>query len=433
MSQELVDSVNALTNETSELLQEYVKANTALQGNALDSANSATVAKASEAVAIEKADLATQKAAEAKTSADNAAAVATGGTATLEPSPGKIPLANSEGKISSDWLDWDVAATAIVLASGGRLEIIKDALGNAHLFGVWPIQAYEQLQIPDMPFTGPIDVFRRSDGTYRSECRIAIHKSVNVNGATVSRAGLAPYVSLNFDEFKAKASELAGGFVLLDVYHDAFINWQILSILANGGQQPRGNTEWGRSHDAISEVGRRVDGLISNDRSGNGATLTGSGPDSWRHDGTPFGVSDWVGSVWEWTDGLKMVDGQFYVAEYTGQQEAQWAATGRYINEGHVFSMTAPPLPISSSQTWGLFTKSADYDGHELLQKLFIEPIDCTKVLNGRFYYNTDGERLPYRRGGWYNGGCAGWVALVFGNPRSNRYSSIGGRLAFVS
>jgi hypothetical protein len=433
MSQELVDSVNALTNETSELLQEYVKANTALQGNALDSANSATVAKASEAVAIEKADLATQKAAEAKTAADNVAAVVTGGTATLEPSPGKIPLANSEGKISSDWLDWDVAATAIVLASGGRLEIIKDALGNAHLFGVWPIQAYEQLQIPDMPFTGPIDVFRRSDGTYRSECRIAIHKSVNVNGATVSRAGLAPYVSLNFDEFKAKASELAGGFVLLDVYHDAFINWQILSILANGGQQPRGNTEWGRSHDAISEMGRRVDGLISNDRTGNGATLTGSGPDAWRHDGTAFGVSDWVGNVWEWIDGLKMVDGQFYVAEYSGQPEVQWVATGRYINEGHVFSMTAPSLPASSNQAWGLFTKTADYVDHELLQKLLIEPIDCTKALNGRFYYNTDGERLPCRRGAWGDGGSAGPVVLNFYYPRSYRGSSVGSRLVFAS
>ncbi|MGY6509086.1 hypothetical protein ACXIUH_08960 [Vibrio parahaemolyticus] len=433
MSQELVDSVNALTNETSELLQEYVKANASLQSNALNSENSATVAKASEAVAIEKAAVATQKAAEAKISADNAAAVTTGGTATLESVPGKIPLANGKGKISSDWLGWDVAATAIVLASGGRLEVIKDALGNAHLFGVWAIQAYEQLGIPGCPFTGPIDVFRKSDGTYRSECRVAIHKSVNVNGATVSRAGLAPYVNLDFDEFKAKAGELAGGFIMLDQYHDAFIGWQILSILANGGQQPRGNTEWGRAHDSIREVGRRVDGMISNERTGNGATLTGSGPDSWRHDGTPFGVSDWVGNVWEWVDGFKMLDGQFYVAEYSGQPEAQWIATGRYINSGHVFSMTPPSSPVSSNQTWGLFTKSANYSGHELLQRLLIEPIDCTKVLNGRFYYNTDGERFPHRRGRWSYAGLAGPAALNLNDPRSHRHGGVGGRLAFVS
>ncbi|MBY3671854.1 hypothetical protein HKH62_04635 [Vibrio cholerae] len=348
-------------------------------------------------------------------------------------SANKIPQANAAGKIDASWLDWDSAAMALVLASGGRLEVIKDALGNAHLFGVWAIRAYEQLGIPGCPFTGPIDVFRKQDGTFKSECRIAIHKSVNVGGRTVSRAGLAPYVNLNYDEFKAKASGLAGGFVMLDQYHDAFIGWLILSILANGGQQPRGNTEWGRAHDAIHEVGRRVDGKISNERSGNGATLTGSGPDSWRHDGTPFGISDWVGNVWEWVDGFKMIGGQFYIAAYSGQPEAQWIATGRYINSGHVLSMTPPPSPVASNQTWGLLTKASGYVGHELLQKLLIEPIDCTKVLNGRFYYNTDGERLPVRRGNWGDAGSAGPAALNLFYARSNRYSSIGGRLAFVS
>ncbi|HFQ5178104.1 TPA: hypothetical protein ACGUW2_000006 [Vibrio vulnificus] len=433
MSQELVNSVNKLTDETSALLQEYVKGNTVLQNSASEAASSAAAAKVSEGITIDKANVATQKAAEAKQFRDETAAVATGGTATLDPAPGKIPLANSQGKIHASWLDWDSAAMAIVLASGGRLEVIKDALGNAHLFGVWAVQAYEQLQIPDCPFTGPIDVFRKSDGSYKSECRIAIHKSVNVANRTVSRAGLSPYVNLNFDEFKTKANELSGGFIMLDQYHDAFIGWQILSILANGGQQPRGNTEWGRAHDAIREVGRRGDGKISNDRTGTGSTLTGSGPDSWRHDGTPFGVSDWVGNVWEWVDGFKMIGGQFYVAEYSGQPEAQWLATGRYINSGHVFSMTPPPSPVSSSQTWGLFTKSADYVGQDLLQRLLIEPIDCTKVLNGRFYYNTDGERFPFRRGDWSGAGSAGPAALSFYHPRSNRGSYFGGRLAFVS
>ncbi len=347
-------------------------------------------------------------------------------------SANKIPQANASGKLDPSWLDWDSAAMAIVLASGGRLEVIKDAVGNAHLFGVWPIQAYEQLQIPDCPFTGVIDVFRKQDGTFRSECRIAIHKSVNVGGRTVSRAGLAPYVNLNFDEFKTKASDLSGGFIMLDVYHDAFINWQILSIIAKGGQQPRGNTEWGRANDMISEVGRRVDGMLSNERTGNGATLTGSGPNSWRHDGTAFGVSDWVGNVWEWVDGLKMVNGQFYLAQYSGQPEAQWVATGRYINSGHVLSMTPPPSPVSGDQTWGLLTKTGNYVANQLMQKLFIEPIECTKILNGRFYYSTDGEKLPFRRGAWSVAGVAGPAALALHRDRSLRDITIGGRLAFA-
>ncbi|KOR97272.1 hypothetical protein LO82_13635 [Vibrio vulnificus] len=433
MSQELVNSVNKLTDETSALLQEYVKGNTVLQNSASEAASSAAAAKVSEGITIDKANVATQKAAEAKQFRDETAAVATGGTATLDPTPGKIPLADSQGKIDAGWLGWDNASIAIVLLSGGRLELIKDVFGNAHLFGIIPIQAYEQQGIPGCPFTGIIDAFRKADGTYLSEKRIAIHKSVNVGGKTVSQAGKAPYVSLNFDEFKTKAAELGAGFRLLDIFDNALVNWIILGIIARGGQAPRGNTEWGRAHNAIHEIGARVDGQVSNTRSGNGATLTGSGPHSWNHDGTAHGFSDWVGNVWEWVDGLKMSGGELVVAEYSGQPESEWLRTGRYINAGHVFSMTAPPSPVASSARWGSFGKTSDYVGHELLQRLMIEPIDCTKVLNGNFWYNTDGERSPIARADWSNGAGAGPVALNLHNPRSHRISLIGGRLAFGS
>lgn len=330
-------------------------------------------------------------------------------------------------------LGYNGASIAIVMLSGGRLELIKDAFGNAHLFGIIPIQTYEQQEIPGCPFTGIIDAFRKADGTFWSEKRIAIHKSVNIGGKTVSQAGKAPYVNLNFDEFKAKAAELGAGFRLLDIYDNALVNWIILGIVARGGQAPRGNTEWGRAHDAIHEMGTRVDGQVSNTRSGNGATLTGSGPNSWNHDGTSTGFADWVGNVWEWIDGLKMSGGEFVVAEYSGQPESEWLRTGRYINAGHVFSMTAPPSPVASNARWGSFGKTSDYIGHDLLQRLMIEPIDCTKVLNGNFWYNTDGERSPFARAYWYYGGVAGPVALHLGSARSYRSSGFGGRLAFGS
>ncbi|MBE4617380.1 hypothetical protein [Vibrio navarrensis] len=104
MSQELVNSVNKLTDETSALLQEYVRGNTVLQNSASDAASSAAAAKASETNSVNQANIATQKAAESKQYRDEAAAIVTGGTATVDPAPGKIPLANSQGKISSGWL-----------------------------------------------------------------------------------------------------------------------------------------------------------------------------------------------------------------------------------------------------------------------------------------------------------------------------------------
>ncbi|EIU7611167.1 hypothetical protein L3I75_000132 [Vibrio vulnificus] len=120
MSQELVNSVNKLTDETSALLQEYVKGNTVLQNSASEAASSAAAAKVSEGITIDKANVATQKAAEAKQFRDETAAVATGGTATMEPTPGKIPLANAEAKIHAGWLPVNVSSLSEAIVNAIR-------------------------------------------------------------------------------------------------------------------------------------------------------------------------------------------------------------------------------------------------------------------------------------------------------------------------
>ncbi|MCA3989534.1 hypothetical protein [Vibrio vulnificus] len=120
MSQELVNSVNKLTDETSALLQEYVKGNTVLQNSASEAASSAAAAKVSEGITIDKANVATQKAAEAKQFRDETAAVATGGTATLDPTPGKIPLANAEAKIHAGWLPVNVSSLSEAIVNAIR-------------------------------------------------------------------------------------------------------------------------------------------------------------------------------------------------------------------------------------------------------------------------------------------------------------------------
>ncbi|MGR2881758.1 hypothetical protein ABMX65_07965 [Vibrio vulnificus] len=120
MSQELVNSVNKLTDETSALLQEYVKGNTVLQNSASEAASSAAAAKVSEGITIDKANVATQKAAEAKQFRDETAAVATGGTATLDPTPGKIPLANAEAKLHAGWLPVNVSALSDAIVEAIR-------------------------------------------------------------------------------------------------------------------------------------------------------------------------------------------------------------------------------------------------------------------------------------------------------------------------
>ena len=72
-------------------------------------------------------------------SALNAAAVVTGGTATIEPAPGKIPLADAQGKINSEWLGAEdlskklanYTAARAYSGSASRVEITQSDIAGA--------------------------------------------------------------------------------------------------------------------------------------------------------------------------------------------------------------------------------------------------------------------------------------------------------------
>jgi len=77
---------------------------------------------------------------------------------------------------------------------------------------------------------------------------------------------------------------------------------------------PRGNTDYGRAHDANYEIGRRQDGESPGVSSGTARVLSGSGPAAWRHNHDHNGISDLVGNIREWQSLLKIADGQILVA-----------------------------------------------------------------------------------------------------------------------
>lgn len=321
------------------------------------------------------------------------------------------------------------ALEALVAISGGKWVLITDDFGNAQCVRRLPLHTFETLAIAGCPFVGPLDCFIRQDGSLRPYVDVPVYLASNKGGKAVSQADKDPWTSINADTARARCAELNANSMMMSQEIWAMICWNMISQ----GFQPRGNTEHGRSHSSKNEFGRRTDGRVPDDRNGSARTLTGTGPETWRHDGTVFGIADMVGNVWEWVDGMKMVDGQFIVAEYTGQPEAEWSATGVYISETGQFTNVAPSTLNSSSQVWGSMTKASGYAGNERLQRLMIEPIACTGVLGGRFYWNLSGERFPIRGGDWGSASGAGPAALSCNNPRSGAGSLIGFRSAFVS
>ena len=81
----------------------------------------------------------------------------------------------------------------------------------------------------------------------------------------------------------------------------------IANLCHDTGIFPHGNTDGGVYHADPKEKGVTFNGR--------GKTLTGSGPETWTHDHTVFGIHDLCGNVWEWFRGLRLMDGVLQVAE----------------------------------------------------------------------------------------------------------------------
>lgn len=289
---------------------------------------------------------------------------------------------------------------------------------------------------------------------------------------------------ISFDEALGYARASGPGFHLM-----TNAEWAAVALLtwkSRGAQDDpvRGNTQWGRSHEAQWEAGTRESGDAPGEdteaQGRSGRTLTGSGPATWRHDGTPAGIADLVGNVWEWVAGLRLVNGEIQIIPDNdaalptadlSPTSTQWRAirasdgalvvpgtseTLKYdINPNKSYSddnamQDLGPLTLrTTTQTppagWGSNTyqdyASALYKDlvvgtgitvPNLLKVLMLAP-HTTSITKGRLLARPYGERLPGRGGSWLHGGStAGLAALSLLFPRGGRDLHVGARPAFV-
>jgi hypothetical protein len=210
-------------------------------------------------------------------------------------------------------------------------------------------------------------------------------------------------------------------------------NWEWAAIALwclKNDFQPRGNTSSGKSHAATWETGTPAPDNASK-------TLGGSGPVSWRHDGTFAGIADLVGNVWEWQDGLKIVDGKVYMPADNdfNLAEADWPnPTGGQV----IF-----PESAGTEAGWRTMTTAfgslTDAVRKQLAQAIIMPniaggntPLAIFSAAKGGFWIDKTGERLPLRGGYWNFGATAGLAALHLSLARSHSYYDIGCRPAFI-
>ncbi len=303
---------------------------------------------------------------------------------------------------------------------------------------------------------------------------ICISKYLNIieNERAYSLPYRDPANTLTIDDAREACARKGPGWHLMsNVEWAAIAHW-----CRKNGATPRGNNNFGRDVKAVHEHGVRSSADFSSNPE-EARTLTGSGPNSWSHDGSPSGIFDLNGNVWDLVSGLRLKDGEIQVIEnnnsamnvdesatstlwkaidtngrlvapgspdtykYDGQKEGNSKQTADLVPGGVTLSTAvANPHYMGSSKDVDYaysimpFQNLSAQDGvapHILLKELGLFPVSGS-LNNENLFVRNYGERIPLRGGSWYDGPTAGLWELYLRDSRSFVFPDIGFRAAYV-
>lgn len=266
-------------------------------------------------------------------------------------------------------------------------------------------------------------------GKTYDEVYISKYPNVIINGKAYSLPLQEPAVNITLDHAEKACFSKGEGWHLMTAMERGYI----ANLCHDTGIFPHGNTQGGVYHADQSEKG------VTYNKRGN--TLTGSGPGTWTHDHTVFGIHDLRGNIWEWIRGLRLIDGVLQVAE--NNDAAMNIDLSEHSQNWKLVTDGEKPIKLDCTDRGEVvFTTSRRVDANDGCRWKEIN-FDCEEtqemkdlgLFSGEpeayFYANTYGEVFP-RFGGCYSGGSFTGVFSVHLNlSRSDSHGCVGFRSAY--
>lgn len=349
----------------------------------------------------------------------------------------------------------DTYRAAVEAATGGKNTVLYDDKGNPSVMVAIP-KFYLDDVIAGAPHTvHPAFIV---NGVEKPYIYIGKYQSIIQDGRAYSLPGQDPATYMNFDQALSYCYAKGQGWHLMSNAERAAIAlW-----CKKNNTMPRGNNNYGCDIAASYEKGRET--YFDSGAGKTGRVATGSGPASWSHDGTPDGIYDLNGNIWERCSGMRLNEGEIQIipnndasilnADHSSGStlwKAIAAADGSLVAPG-----TAGTLKYDASAANGsgnvilnntIVNKGTDSVNMEtafesmtaasgitaptLVKALGLFPIDSAHG-GDHIWARNNSERLSFISGNWSDGSSAGVFALHLAFNRAHSSINVGFRAAFV-